>query len=656
MILLAPGSTVPEDLSWEALRREFHDAEGFLQVINGFDGSAIEKFKVRALQPFIVNEAFNPITLQKTSRTAAILCAWVLRIIRSKPDYLEWLGTKGAENDAERGGLSPETAEDEDDYDYGDEDSDDFASDGDGDSYSNSDDDFFSEEGDGDYEDEFDGDDFDGDDGGTYEDDFEAVTDKKSLELLENAFGSVPKKETSKDGEEVAGGVGDGAQPQVLDEKSGTNKGKAGEDAGDAAKHDEDLERPSTNRQKSRQGKRPIDEHPAYAEDFEFSPRVEQRGGGGGKKIGRQVRSHSFQTEPESPKHGGQMPWANAQIEMQLVHSEQRSIADRMCFVSVFIDANHQASGILVKVYDINVSMEKRLLLQPHQLEQLFAEGPHASLLRAEASPQDLCKVLVEMLTLLRSEDGSEDILVAVRDYEKERAEVSNKEKSATKIQGLYRQRAARKSVATKREERSSAIKMQGLYRRRHASKVVRKKREQKHAAISIQNTFRSRKARRRVASKRRDVTFASRHAAKKDKGGKIFSTTRKVDAYNVKLTLHKRKSCGNDLSKGLVVSAFDTGTGKTSLLGIGALDIRNLAKGCEVSLDEYLGILVAAAGATAGKTGSAGGKALLVSVRYIRGGGVRLKWGGRGKERQRERKRRRDTKRLTYDPTAQPT
>ena len=70
MILLAPGSTVPEDLSWEALRREFYNAAGFLRVINEFDGSTIEKFKIRALQPFIVNEAFNPITLQKTSRTA----------------------------------------------------------------------------------------------------------------------------------------------------------------------------------------------------------------------------------------------------------------------------------------------------------------------------------------------------------------------------------------------------------------------------------------------------------------------------------------------------------------------------------------------------------------------------------------------------------
>ena len=215
-------------------------------------------------------------------------------------------------------------------------------------------------------------------------------------------------------------------------------------------------------------------------------------------KIGRQVRADSLQPEPESPKHGGQMPWAagEGQIEMQLVHSEQRSIADRMCFVSMFIDPNHRASGVLVKVYDINVSMEKRLLLQPHQLEQLFAEGPHAELLHKEANPNNLCKVLVEMLTLLRSEDGNEDNLVAVRDYEKERAEASSKAKSATRIQGLYRQRAARKRVERKRREHNGAIKMQGLYRRRHATKMVQKKREQKQAAVSIQKTFRSRKVR----------------------------------------------------------------------------------------------------------------------------------------------------------------
>ena len=84
MILLAPGSTVPEDLSWEALRREFHNAEGFLRVVHDFDGGNIEKFKVRALQPFIVNKAFNPITLRKTSRTAGRFVQFAIQRVIKK--------------------------------------------------------------------------------------------------------------------------------------------------------------------------------------------------------------------------------------------------------------------------------------------------------------------------------------------------------------------------------------------------------------------------------------------------------------------------------------------------------------------------------------------------------------------------------------------
>ena len=56
----------------------------------------IPRFKIRALQPFLCNPSFVPGPLQSISAAAAALCAWALQIVRSRPQYMEWLGAVGA--------------------------------------------------------------------------------------------------------------------------------------------------------------------------------------------------------------------------------------------------------------------------------------------------------------------------------------------------------------------------------------------------------------------------------------------------------------------------------------------------------------------------------------------------------------------------------
>ena len=98
LILLSPGDTVPADLSWSAVRCRMADVGRFLRSLRNFDGrQLIPQFKVRALQPFLVNPRFQPEAMDALSPTASALCAWVLRVVCSRREYLEWMGEKGAE-------------------------------------------------------------------------------------------------------------------------------------------------------------------------------------------------------------------------------------------------------------------------------------------------------------------------------------------------------------------------------------------------------------------------------------------------------------------------------------------------------------------------------------------------------------------------------
>ena len=88
---------MPEDLSWTSLRRSIADVDHFLSRLRSFRGTNIPRFKIRALQPFLCNANFDPELLDQTSIAAAALCAWALQIVRSRPQYMEWLGAEGAE-------------------------------------------------------------------------------------------------------------------------------------------------------------------------------------------------------------------------------------------------------------------------------------------------------------------------------------------------------------------------------------------------------------------------------------------------------------------------------------------------------------------------------------------------------------------------------
>ena len=78
----------------------FHSSSLFFPLLPSsslFSGAKdIPRFKIRALQPFLCNPSFVPGPLRGVSAAAAALCAWALQIVRSRPQYMEWLGAVGA--------------------------------------------------------------------------------------------------------------------------------------------------------------------------------------------------------------------------------------------------------------------------------------------------------------------------------------------------------------------------------------------------------------------------------------------------------------------------------------------------------------------------------------------------------------------------------
>ena len=91
-ILLSPGDTLPADLSWTGQRRAMSCTHAYLSQLSLFKGDDIPQFKIRALQPFLASSDFDSEFLRTVSPAASALCAWVMNIVLSQPQYMEWLG------------------------------------------------------------------------------------------------------------------------------------------------------------------------------------------------------------------------------------------------------------------------------------------------------------------------------------------------------------------------------------------------------------------------------------------------------------------------------------------------------------------------------------------------------------------------------------
>ena len=124
---------MPRDLSWRATRRELNEPHRLLERLANF-ATLVPQFKIRALQvrrsravrgcgdvhaclcvnpppnrcstsaqPYVCSETFHPDDIRRRApkepftRATASLAAWVLSVLRSRTEYLMWIGEKQRE-------------------------------------------------------------------------------------------------------------------------------------------------------------------------------------------------------------------------------------------------------------------------------------------------------------------------------------------------------------------------------------------------------------------------------------------------------------------------------------------------------------------------------------------------------------------------------
>eukprot|EP00948_MAST-09A_sp_MAST-9A-sp1_P003478 g3478.t1 len=475
MVLLSPGNSLPADLSWNTVRNEFINSEAFLHILRSFDGSSIPEFKIRALHPFITQKGFDPQILanqkSKSSQIAAVMCSIVLKIIRSRPEYLEWLGAKDMESllkgmSGNTGSIeTTEDAEENFDYSFHDEDQ--------------------SDENQSDYSDEFE------DAANAYEDDFENVVDNHSKQLLENAFGDGNTNE-----------INDNYNDDTFEKES----------------------RPNTQRQKSRHGVQAGDEFPAMAEDGEFGDhpkKIEEKAD--------EALEESFSGDPTQD------------MSTNIILTAQKNYAGKECFVSMFFGSGPKGDRIVIKIYDVQSSMELRRNVYQDDVENLLKDGPHQKFLtlNGSGSLQRMCAVIMKMIYL----DPETGIEFDKNFYEKE---------ASVKIQCMVRQRGARKRMHEKRMRKEAPIKIQSSWRQRQAKKSVAKMRERNEGALKMQNLIRRKKSQKRVTSMRRAKSFSQR-SQRADMGQVLAHHGLKINDEPYLLAFHKHRSVV-DLSKGIFV------------------------------------------------------------------------------------------------------
>ncbi|XP_062830068.1 dynein axonemal heavy chain 9 isoform X4 [Anolis carolinensis] len=89
MVLMAPDGKVPKDRSWKAARVAMSKVDGFLDSLIHFNKENIHENCLRALQPYLQDEKFNPELVKLKSQAAAGLCSWVINIVRFYEVYCD---------------------------------------------------------------------------------------------------------------------------------------------------------------------------------------------------------------------------------------------------------------------------------------------------------------------------------------------------------------------------------------------------------------------------------------------------------------------------------------------------------------------------------------------------------------------------------------
>ncbi|KAF6202116.1 hypothetical protein GE061_004514 [Apolygus lucorum] len=82
MVLLAPGGKIPKDRSWKAAKVVMAKVDTFLDQLINYDKENIHPEVVKAIQPYLKDEEFEPEFIRSKSAAAAGLCAWVINIIK----------------------------------------------------------------------------------------------------------------------------------------------------------------------------------------------------------------------------------------------------------------------------------------------------------------------------------------------------------------------------------------------------------------------------------------------------------------------------------------------------------------------------------------------------------------------------------------------
>jgi dynein heavy chain len=81
MMLTAPATKLPKDVSWNAGKAYMGKLDQFLDMLINFDKENIREPNRKAVEPYLQDKEFDPDFVRAKSAAAAGLCAWVINIV-----------------------------------------------------------------------------------------------------------------------------------------------------------------------------------------------------------------------------------------------------------------------------------------------------------------------------------------------------------------------------------------------------------------------------------------------------------------------------------------------------------------------------------------------------------------------------------------------